>query len=63
VAPILNAIVPGLKDAPEINALAIDLSHHVRKVNVVTMDRFENLSFGVPLATAVKIAATSDPDQ
>lgn len=63
VAPILNAIVPGLKDAPEINALAIDFSHHVRKVNVVTMDRFENLSFVVPRATAVKIAATSDPDQ
>jgi hypothetical protein len=63
VVPILNAIVPRLKDEPEMNALVIELSDHIRKVNVVTMDRFENLSFVVPRATAVKIAGTNDPDQ
>jgi hypothetical protein len=63
VVPILNAIVSHLKDEPEMNAVAIQLSHHVRKVNVVTMDQFENLSFFVPRVTAIKIAAISDPDQ
>ena len=63
VAPILNAIAPRLKEEPGINAVAIELSHHIRKVNVVTMDRFENLSFVVPLTTAAKIAGITDPDQ
>ena len=63
VVPILRAIVPRLKDEPEMSALAIQVSDHVRKVAVVTIDRFENLSFVVPLAAATKIAETSDPDQ
>jgi len=63
VVPILNAIVSHLKDEPEMNSVAIQLSHHVRKVNVITMDRFENLSFVVPRATAIKVFAISDPDQ
>jgi hypothetical protein len=63
IVPILNAIIPRLKDESELNALAIEVSDHVRKVNVVTMDRFENLSFVVPRVTAVKIIALSNPDQ
>jgi hypothetical protein len=63
VVPILNAIVSHLKDEPQMTSVAIQVSHHVRKVNVVTMDRFENLSFVVPRATAIKISAISDPDQ
>jgi hypothetical protein len=63
VAPILNAVALRLKEEPGINAVVIELSHHVRKVNVVTMDRFENLSFVVPLATAAKIAGITEPDQ
>src|SRR5205814_363066 len=63
VVPILNAIVPRLKDASEMESVAIQVSHHVRKVAVVTIDRFENLSFVVPRATAAKIIETHDPDQ
>lgn len=63
VVPILNAVVPRLKDESELNAIAIEVSDHVRKVNVVTMDRFENLSFVVPRATAITITALRDPDQ
>jgi len=61
--PILHATIPRLKDDAEITAVSIQLSHHVRKVAVVTIDRFENSSFIVPLATAVKINEISDPDQ
>lgn len=63
VVPILDAIVPHLKDEAEMNGVAIELSHHVRKVNVVTMDRFENLSFVMPRAVAAKITEINDPDQ
>lgn len=63
VVPILNAFVPRLKDETEMSAAAIQLSHHVRKVAVVTIDRFENSSFVVPRATAVRIAEISDPDR
>lgn len=63
VVPILNAIVPRVKDETEMNAVVIELSDHVRKVNVVTMDRFENLSFVVPRATAGTIIAISDADR
>ena len=63
VVPILNALVPRLKDETEMNAVVIQLSHHVRKAAVVTIDRFENSSFVVPRATAVKITELRDPDQ
>jgi len=63
VVPILHATIPRLKDDAEITAVSIQLSHHVRKVAVVTIDRFENSSFLVPLATAVKINEISDPNQ
>jgi hypothetical protein len=63
VVPILNAIVPRVKDETGMNAVVIELSDHVRRVNVVTIDRFENLSFVVPRATAVKITGISNPDE
>lgn len=63
VVPILDALVPRLKDETEMSAVVIQLSHHVRKVAVVTIDRFENSSFVVPRATAVRIAEISDPDR
>ena len=62
VVPILHAIIPRLKDETNMNAVSIQLSHHVRKVAVVTIDRFENSSFVVPRATALKITEISDPD-
>jgi hypothetical protein len=63
VVPILDALIPRLKDETEMSAVAIQLSHHVRKVAVVTIDRFENSSFVMPQATAVRITEISDPDR
>ncbi|MEO8053201.1 MAG: hypothetical protein ABI833_22580 [Acidobacteriota bacterium] len=63
VVPILSALMPAIRDEAEMNAVAIQVSDHVRKVAVMTIDRFENLSFVIPRATALKINQTSDPDQ
>ncbi len=63
VVPILSALMPALKDEAEMSAVAIQVSDHVRKVAVMTIDRFENLSFVIPRTTALKITQTSDPDQ
>lgn len=63
VVPILNATIRRVKNETEMDALFIELSHHVRKVTVMTIDRFENLAFILPRASAQKLAETSDPTQ
>jgi hypothetical protein len=64
VVPILKAAVPHLvNDEPDTTAIVIEVSHHLRKVNVLTIERFENSAFTLPRTTAIKIAGSDDPDQ
>jgi hypothetical protein len=61
--PILNATIPRVKDEPEMDAIVIELSHHVREMALVTVDRFENLAFVLPRITARNITESSDPGE
>ena len=63
MVPIVAAVLKSVKDEAEMDAVVIELSHHVRKVAVMTIDRFENSAFVLPRATALKIAEASDPQQ
>lgn len=60
VLPILLATAP-LASEPELNAFAIEVSHHVRKqVLGVTTERPENLALIVPRGVAGKLVGTSN---
>ena len=63
VVPVLAAAIKSVQDETEMDAVDIEISHHVRKVTVMTVDRFENSAFVVPRAAARKIAAATDPEQ
>ncbi len=57
--PIVRAITPVLRNAPEVSALAIEVSHHVRKrVLGNGMERPENLVLVIPRQVAVQLTAT-----
>ncbi len=57
--PILRATVPVLQNAPEVTALAIEVSHHVRKqVMGIGMERPENVVLIVPREVAAQLAAS-----
>jgi len=61
--PILNALAPRLKNETAMDAIVVELSHHVRKELLVRVDRFENSAFIFPRAVARKIVEASDPAQ
>jgi len=63
VVPVLTAAMKSVQDETEMDAVDIEISHHVRKVTVMTVDRFENSAFVVPRAVARRIAAAADPEQ
>ena len=57
--PILRATVPVLQNEPEVTALAIEVSHHVRKqVMGIGMERPENVVLIVPREAAAQLAAS-----
>lgn len=57
--PILRATVPVLVNEPEVTALAIEVSHHVRKqVMGIGMERPENVVLIVPREVAAQLAAS-----
>ena len=63
VVPVLTAAMKSVRDEAEMDAVDIEISHHVRKVTVMTVDRFENAAFVVPRAAARRIAEATDPEQ
>jgi len=64
VLPILRAMASRLGAEPQLNAFAIEVSHHVRKkVLGVTVENPENLALIIPRATADKVAASSNEDE
>ena len=63
VVPVLTAAMKGVQDETEMDAVQIEISHHVRKVTVMTVDRFENSAFVVPRAVARRIVAAADPER
>ncbi len=64
VLPILRATAPRLGNEPQLNAFAIEVSHHVRKkVLGVTVENPENLALILPRATAVKVAASNNENE
>lgn len=57
--PILRATVPVIQNEPEVTALAIEVSHHVRKqVMGIGMERPENVVLIVPREVAAQLAAS-----
>ena len=57
--PILRATVPVLQNEPAVTALAIEVSHHVRKqVMGIGMERPENVVLIVPREVAAQLAAS-----
>jgi hypothetical protein len=57
--PIVRATAPVLSDEPEVSALAIEVSHHVRKLVMgMGMERPENLVLIVPREAAAQLAAS-----
>jgi hypothetical protein len=55
--PILQATAPVLQNEPEVTALAIEVSHHVRKLVMgIGMERPENLVLIVPREAAAQLA-------
>ena len=59
--PILRATASRLGGEPDLNAVAIEVAHHVRKkVLGVAVERPENLALIVPIAAAEKVAAGAD---
>ena len=63
VVPILSAAIRRVNDETEMDAFMIELSHHVRKVAGITIDRFENSAFILPRTSAQKLAETTDPNE
>ncbi len=62
--PILRAMAPRLSNEPQLNAFAIEVSHHVRKkVLGVTVENPENLAIVIPRATAEKVAASNNENE
>jgi hypothetical protein len=56
--PILRATAPVLQNEPEVTALAIEVSHHVRKLVMgIGMERPENLVLIVPREDTAQLAA------
>ena len=61
VVPILRATVPRLETEPQLDAFAIEVSHHVRKkVSGVVVEKAENLALIVPRDVAAKAALSTD---
>jgi hypothetical protein len=57
--PILRATVPVLQNESEVTALAIEVSHHVRKQVIgIGMERPENVVLIVPREVAAQLAAS-----
>jgi hypothetical protein len=57
--PILRATAPVLQNEPEVTALAIEVSHHVRKLVMgIGMERPENLVLIVPRDAAAQLASS-----
>jgi hypothetical protein len=63
VVPVLTEAMKNVHDETEMDAVDIEISHHVRKITVITVDRFENSAFVVPHAVARRIAGAADPEQ
>ncbi len=64
VLPILRATALRVGAEPQLNAFAIEISHHVRKrVLNVTVENPENLAIIIPRATAEKVAASNDENE
>jgi hypothetical protein len=64
VLPILRATASRLGNEPQLNAFAIEISHHVRKkVLGVTVENPENLALIIPRATAEKVAASNNENE
>jgi len=64
VLPILRATAPRVGSEPELNAYAVEVSHHVRKrVMGVTMERPENLALIVPRDVAGKLMASNNANE
>jgi len=63
VVPVLTAAMKAVQEETEMGAVQIEISHHVRKISVMTIDRFENSAFIVPRAVARRIAGAADPEQ
>jgi hypothetical protein len=62
--PILRATAQRLASEPQVNAFAIEVSHHVRKkVLGVAVERPENLALIVPRAAASKIMSNDTTEQ
>jgi hypothetical protein len=61
--PIVKATIPRVLGSgePETTAIVIELSHHIRKSSVMTIDRFENATITLSRATAQKVAGSNDP--
>lgn len=64
VLPILRATAPRLGNERQLNAFAIEVSHHVRKkVLGVTVENPENLALIIPRSTAEKVAVSSNENE
>src|SRR5690348_4365394 len=64
VLPILRATAARVGSEPELNAYAVEVSHHVRKrVMGVTMERPENLALIVPRDVAGKLMASNNANE
>ena len=62
--PILREAVPRLESEPELQAFALEVSHHVRqKVLGVSAERPENVVLIAPKAVAVRMAAAQNVDE
>lgn len=59
--PILQAEVPQLRDAPDIQGFALEISHHVRKKMLgVSTERAENVVLVIPKSAALRLLAARD---
>ncbi|HEV2690070.1 MAG TPA: hypothetical protein VGV35_16035 [Bryobacteraceae bacterium] len=64
VLPILRATAPRVGSEPQLNAYAVEVSHHVRKrVMGVTMERPENMALIVPRDVAGKLLASNNANE
>jgi hypothetical protein len=59
--PILQAEVPQLRDAPDIQGYALEISHHVRKKMLgVSTEHAENVVLVIPKSAALRLLAARD---
>ena len=59
--PILQAEVPQLRDAPDIQGFALEISHHVRKKMLgVSTEHAENVVLVIPKSAALRLLAARD---